>query len=145
MSSKAADHQYLGRAEKSFRDAFDRLKRNEPEVLPKGTRVSQNNVAKEASCDPSALKKSRYLSLVTEIQRWNEQITVAAEKSPRQAALAQRAHNRSLRGKIEALKAQRDIACSLLLEADAKVMYLLLENDGLKSLQPTSKITPIRG
>ena len=39
-----------------YRDAFERLKLNRPQLLPKGTPVTQNNVAKEAGSDPSALR-----------------------------------------------------------------------------------------
>jgi len=45
-----------------YRAAFERLKNNKPERLPKGTPVSQNNVAKEAGSDPSALKKRAFPS-----------------------------------------------------------------------------------
>jgi hypothetical protein len=41
-------------AELSFRQSFERLKTDEPIRLPKGTPVSQNNVAKEADVDPRA-------------------------------------------------------------------------------------------
>jgi len=55
-------------AEANFRRAFERLKAGAPKVLPLGTPVSQNNVAKEAGCDSSALRKSRFPCLVAEIQ-----------------------------------------------------------------------------
>ena len=63
MSSASKKH-----AEQHFREAFERLKKNKPEVLPAGTPVTQNNVAREAGRDPSALKKDRYPLLVLEIQ-----------------------------------------------------------------------------
>ena len=56
-----------------YRDAFERLKLNRPHLLPKGTPVTQNNVAKEAGSDPSALKKSRFPSLIAEIKAYVEQ------------------------------------------------------------------------
>ena len=59
-------------AEQRFRAAFDRLKQGSPEVLARTAAVSQNNVAKEANCDPSALRKSRFPSLVAEIQHYVE-------------------------------------------------------------------------
>ena len=59
-------------AEQRFRQAFERLKANKPKVLEVGTPVSQNNVAKEAGCDPSALRKSRFPALVREIQAYLE-------------------------------------------------------------------------
>ena len=63
---------YIGDAEKLFRDAFDRLKRDKPKVLPQGTSVTQNNVAREAGRDPSALRKDRYPRLIREVQKWIE-------------------------------------------------------------------------
>lgn len=135
----------VGRAEQTFREAFDRLKRGKSEKLPTGTLVSQNNVAKEAGRDTSALRKSRYPSLIAEIQRWIEEHGGDKPSSPRQALLAQRSRNRSLREKIEALKAQRDHALSLLGEADARILDLAMENARLQALRLRSNVTPIRG
>ena len=59
-------------AGEQYRAAFERLKSNKPERLPKGTPVSQNNVAKEAGSDPSALKKARFPLLIAEIQKYVE-------------------------------------------------------------------------
>ena len=63
----------MSKAELQFYEAFIRLKNNKPNILPKGTKVSQNNVAKEAGVDPSALRKSRYPNLISEIQEWMDQ------------------------------------------------------------------------
>lgn len=145
MSSSADSRLAVGRAEKAFREAFDRLKHSKPDRLPKGTLVSQNNVAKEAGCDSSALRKSRYPSLIAEIQRWIEDHTPDAPTSPRQTLLAQRARNRSLREKLDALKVQRDHAYSLLVEADAKILDLTVENARLLALLPATNVTPMRG
>lgn len=134
-----------GRAESAFREAFDRLKRGKPDRLQKNTPVSQNNVAKEAGCDPSALRKSRFPSLIAEIQRWITEHAPDAPKSQRQTMLAQRGRHRTLREKIEALKAERDHAFSLLVEADAKILDLTLENIRLQSHLPPSNVTPMRG
>jgi len=65
-------------------------------------------------------------------------------ESLRQKTLAQRRRNRSLREKIQTLKAQRDHAVALLVEADAKILDLAMENARLVALQPQQKITPIR-
>ena len=133
-----------GSAESAFRAAFERLKWGKPDRLPKGTSVSQNNVAKEAGCDPSALKKARYPSLISEIQRWVTEHASDVPQSPRQTMLAQRSRNRSLREKIGALKAERDHALSLLVEADAKILDLTMENIRLQSHIPPLNITPMR-
>lgn len=57
-------------AERLFRDSFERLKQNKPEILPTGSPVTQNNVAREAGRDSSALKKDRYPLLILEIQAY---------------------------------------------------------------------------
>lgn len=133
-----------GSAESAFREAFDRLKRGKTVKLQKGTPISQNNVAKEAGCDPSALRKARYPSLIAEIQRWIEEHSPDTPPSSRQTMLAQRSRNRSLREKIEALKAERDHALSLLVEADAKILDLVMDNIRLQSHIPLSNVSPMR-
>lgn len=110
-------------AEQRFRAAFERLKFNIPQVLPKGTQVSQNSVAKEAGCDPSALKKARFPLLVLEIQDWVE-AHKSKEPSGRQLAAAHRAKNRTARELIADLKVQRDKAVGLLADADMRIVEL---------------------
>ena len=61
-----------GKAENDFRMAFERLKNNTPEVLQPNSSVTQNNVAREAGRDPSALKKNRYPFLISEIQAYKK-------------------------------------------------------------------------
>lgn len=53
-----------------FTEAFERLKNNVPINLPKGTTVTQNNVAREAGRDPSALRMERYPDLLLKIQSY---------------------------------------------------------------------------
>lgn len=57
-------------AELLFRDAFNRIVNKETIRLRPGANLTQNNVAREAGRDPSALKKDRYPSLVMEIQEY---------------------------------------------------------------------------
>lgn len=144
MSSQGDTSRNIGRAEQAFREAFGRLKVGKPVHVPKGTPVSQNNVAKEAGCDPSALRKSRYPSLIAEIQRWIEEHEAKAIPSPRQALMAQRSRNRTLREKMEAMKAQRDKALTLLVEADATILNLAMETARLQSLLTGSNVTSMR-
>lgn len=59
-------------AEQRFRLAFERLKANTPKLVEFGTLVTQNNVAREAGCDPSALRKARFPALIREIQAYIE-------------------------------------------------------------------------
>ncbi len=111
-------------AEQRFRDAFERLKLGVPEVLPKGTLVSQNNVAKEAGCDPSALRKTRFPLLVMGIQEWVESRKSELQPSERQLLLKQRRKNRDTQEIIADLKKQRDITVGLLADADLRIVEL---------------------
>lgn len=145
MSSIPFDAGAPGRAEKQFREAFDRLKRGKPKLLPKGSKVSQNNVAKEAGVDPSALRRKRFPNLVSEIQKWIEANGKAtAGISPRQHVLVQRNRNRDLREQIEDLKIQRDDALGKLVDAEARIVYLVLENERLSAHLSLPKVAPIR-
>ncbi len=46
-----------GSAEDRFRAAFERLKSDTPIHIARGSALTQNNIAREAGLDPSALKK----------------------------------------------------------------------------------------
>mgnify|MGYP005725292303 FL=1 len=144
MSSKTVKHKRVSKAELKFRDSFERLKHGKPDILPKGTPLSQNNVAKEAGVDPSALRRARFPELVADIQEWIEahkgEKTV---KSPRQMMLAQRSRNRDIKEKCKALEEQRDKALSQLLDAQASILELTLENQRLRAQSPSSKVTSI--
>jgi hypothetical protein len=111
-------------AEDNFREAFERLKAGTPRTLPLGTPVSQNNVAKEAGCDPSALRKARFPSLVAEIQNYLASHTIEHPPSERQKLLNQRKKSRKARDIINDLKVQRDAVASLLVEANAQIGIL---------------------
>ena len=125
----------IGTAEQAFRDAYDRLKHGKPMHLKKGAKVTQNNVAKEAQRDPTALKKARYPRLIREIQQWVEQHAGEAVPKSSPAALIEgtRKRNRALKVDIEALKAQRDLAFSRLIAAEAELLELAQENERLKA------------
>lgn len=114
-------------AEQRFREAFERLKAGKPERLPEGTLVSQNNVAKEADCDPSALRKTRFPSLIAEIQQYVESHKGEAPESKRQRILKQRRRNRETRETIFDLKQQRDVAVGLLTDANLLIVELTEE------------------
>lgn len=135
----------VGRAEAAFRAAFERLKINKPNLVAKGTSVTQNNVAREAGLDPSALKKARFPHLVAEIQDWVENCAKNTTVSPRQTLIAQRTRSRELRVRLEAMKSQRDHALGLLVEADARILELTIENTRLKATLPPTNVTLIRG
>lgn len=144
MSSKTIELKKLSKAELKFREAFERLKLNRPKVLPKGTPLSQNNVAKEAGVDPSALRRSRYPDLVKEVQLYIEgNRETQVHSSSRQLILAQRSSNRSLRDRIETITDQRDSTLSMLLEAELKIIQLSSENESLKKRLPPVNATYI--
>ncbi|MGZ4954155.1 MAG: hypothetical protein ACXV8Q_03500 [Methylobacter sp.] len=130
-------------AETAFREAFERLKHGKPEVLPNGARVSQNNVAKEAGVDPSALRKSRFPSLIAEIQLYLSEHKEDAAPSPRQRMLAHRSCNRNLRKRIDEIAIQRDHLASLLNEANAKIIFQAQKIAELEAKLPSPNITPI--
>lgn len=141
MLSKSTEPRKVSKAELKFREAFERLKAGKPDILPKGTPLSQNNVAKEAGVDPSALRRTRFPELVSEIQDWVEaHKDNQAHKSPRQMMLAQRSRNRSLKEKNNAFEEQRDIAMGKLLDAQARIVELTLENQRLKAQLPVSNV-----
>lgn len=144
MSSIPLEPSQMRRAEKQFREAFDRLRRGKPNLVPKGTKVTQNNVAREAGLVPSALRRSRFPVLVAEIQQWiDANPNAAGAVSPRQMALARRSHNRGLRIQLGALRVQRDDALSKLVEAEAAILDLVVENERLRAQLPETAPTPL--
>ena len=123
-----------------YRDAFERLNLNKPQLLPKGTPVTQNNVAKEAGSDPSALKKSRFPSLIAEIKTYVEQHAEERPPSLNQVNHLARQKSRALRDRIEQVARQRDQLASLLSEADAKIIELYDRIAELERQLPASNI-----
>lgn len=117
-------------AEQRFRDAFARLKANHPLVLARGTLVSQNNVAKEAGCDPSALRKSRFPSLIREIQAYVELHQSIPPRKQQDKALRQAA-KADFNQRLREVTFQRDHAQSQLLSAHARVVELLAQVEQL--------------
>lgn len=119
-------------AEVRYRAAFERLKLGKPQLLPKGSPVSQNNVAKEAGTDTSALRLSRYPVLIGEIQTYV--LEAGTEQAARQALRAKRLRRRDdLKAQGSKFKAQRDHAQSQLLSAHRFVLELLQEKAELQA------------
>lgn len=118
-------------AEQRFRLAFERLKSNNPNLLDRCTPVSQNNVAREAGCDPSALRKSRFPALVREIQGYLE-LHKDASESKRQQNLRKTKTKRSIEERLADTKRQRDAAQSILASAERRIIEL---HEQVKSLQ----------
>lgn len=130
-------------AGEQYRAAFERLKANLPERIAKGSLVSQNNVAKEAGSDPSALKKSRFPLLIAEIQKYVEQQAIRTQPSARQVDLRAREKGRDLRNRIRILVKQRDHLANLLSEADAKILELYDRISYLELQLPASNIVAL--
>lgn len=117
-------------AEDRFRQAFERLKAGEPKLLKLGTPVTQNNVAREAGCDPSALKKARFPGLVRQIQAHiklhHDDSSVTSKKTKSRAA------NRSMQERLDDAMRQRDQAQSILASANMRIIEL---SEEVQSLQ----------
>lgn|SRR5699024_677626 len=127
----------ISKAEIKFMEAFERLKINKPEIVPKGTPVSQNNVAKEAGVDPSALRSSRYPVITKSIKTWiAENSNKSHQKSQRQKNIIQRSRNKDLKEQIRDLKEQRDNALSKILDAQRQIVELTRENKSLRLRLP---------
>lgn len=130
-------------AEERFREAFVRLKDGRPRTLSAGALVTQNNVAKEAGCDPSALRKSRYPELINEIQAYVDAHKDEQPPSNRQEVLKKRRKNRSIREAKIASDRQRDQLASQLLCANAQIVELTRKladaNAKLETLMPSAQ------
>ncbi|WP_321927907.1 hypothetical protein [Paraburkholderia guartelaensis] len=110
-------------AEQRFRQAFERLKAGQPQVLPSGTIVSQNNVAKEAGTDPSALRLTRYPALIRDIQAWvkanNKELEVKKLRKRRQLQARE-----DMKTRLKTVEKQRDEAQSKLVSAHRLILEL---------------------
>lgn len=107
-----------------LQQAFERLKANQPKVLPAGTPVTQNNVAREAGyVDPSALRKSRFPVLVRQIKAYVE-TQEANDSSTKLNEARTRARRRSQRDELADAILQRDQAQSLLGSANRRIVEL---------------------
>jgi hypothetical protein len=116
------------KAEGRFREAFARLQAGKTETLPIGAPVTQNNVAREAGLDPSALRRSRYPELVEEIQACVKQRESDVEtKSIRQRTNEQRGRKYSLAETLKNRTNERDEALSKLLDAQRYILELLTQ------------------
>lgn len=118
----------MSKAEALFREAFERLKTNTPINTPIGTKVSQNNVAKEAGKHPTALKKDRFPILVLEIQDYLRQKESDDELDAKKLELRKQ---RTMKEKLADCKRQRDKLSSIC-DAQAQIIEdLLSEIDNL--------------
>lgn len=127
-------------AEQKFRQSFQRLKDGRAIILSSDAAVTQNNVAREAGLDPTALKKARFPDLVMEIQAWVSEAQAALPKAQTKKKQQSRNVRRSSKQLIIDLKAQRDIVSSLLGDIDIELIRLNLEVNRLQTLLRTNGI-----
>lgn len=118
-------------AEIRFRQAFERLKSGQPTLLAKGTLVTQNNVAREAGCDPTALRKARFPALIREIQAYLE-LHKPDEHLTLQKAARRKAAKRSSKERLDDAIRQRDKAQSTLTSANYRIVELSNEVQALQ-------------
>jgi len=132
-------------AEELFIEAFERLKVNKPTVLPSGTPVTQNNVAREAGRNTSALRKERYPRLVLEIQAW-----VRSQQEQHDATKRSTDNRtRTLKMKLRDHRKQVEKLSSIVAAQDNYIIELLEEIDKLKAgkvvtIDDNSSTRPIR-
>lgn len=117
----------MSKAGAEFSQAFERLKSGAPVNVPEGTPVSQNNVAREAGRDPSALKKSRHPQLIQDIQNFLANKSLGRETSTAvehdNLPISSMQYQKALT-QIEDLRSERDILLSKLLVAHERIIIL---------------------
>jgi hypothetical protein len=132
-------------AEQRFRQAFERLKAGKPNILVPGAPVTQNNVAREAGCDPSGLRKQRFPALIREIQAFVE-LERKGAPSKRQVQLGQRKVRQDLKLRLAEVATQRDQAQSQLVSAHRRIVELTDEVKSIKiqldGLRPPPVVFP---
>ncbi len=151
MSPKQPDR-VVSRAERHFREAFDRLKAGRPQNIPKGKKLSLASVAREAGLVRSALKRSRFPELYGEIEQWVEAHKDDPDQgTPYKRSLVARTANRDLRKRNEEMRHQRDHAVAQAVVLAERVLELTIENQrleahlGLDNVKPFVKSGPRRG
>lgn len=129
-------------AEAHFRAALDRLVSSTPLRLPQGSRVTQNNVAREAGRDPTALRKSRYPVLVSEIQGIVAASRMESNGDEQIPANARIATNERWKLRLDEVTLQRDRLASMLSAAEAEILRLanIAPNTGAASGAPDSVV-----
>lgn len=116
-------------AEQVFREAFARLKQNKPIALPVDSPVTQNNIAREAGRDPSALKRDRYPLLILEIQAYIQSQGEMLKKKQRTTDNRSRTEKQQLAD----CRRQRDKMASIVAAQNSYIEELLNEIERLKA------------
>ena len=115
-------------AEAIYRAAFERLKSGNPINVKGEYTISQNNVAREALRDPSALKKKRFPILVAEIQ-----VYTAKKNTPNNKKKKTSNRTRTTKERLKDCTKQRDKMCSIISSQNEYIDNLLNEINELKS------------
>lgn len=118
MSTKAGE-EYLA--------AFRRL-------VARGTRVSQNAVAKEAGRDPSAFKLSSYPEEIAIVKAYIKANYQATSSSITHRLKASREETKKAKNSNDSIVQQRDTALIMLSQAHVTILDLKNENTKLKKL-----------
>ncbi|MBC3421864.1 MULTISPECIES: hypothetical protein [Pseudomonas] len=122
-------------AEDEYRKAFKRLVEGKALRIDKKSATTLANIAREAGRDPSALKRSRYPTFVSEVEFHNENVGSTLERRDRSlsAQLASaRAENKSLRARCLGLSAERDAAQSKVLNLQQVLVEKSFQLEGLE-------------
>ena len=133
-------------AEENYQAAFERLRDGKPRVLPKGTPVSQNNVAKEAGNDPSALKSARFPTVIANIKAWLE-IHKSHEELKQKRTRQQREARLDLKAQVSVLKRQRDRLQSQRVRGHEYILELMEQMEALQTVADDrlQRPSPLRG
>lgn len=115
-----------------YLEAFRRLVLKTPLNVEVGTLVSQNNVAKEAGKDPSALKLSRFPSVIKKIQTYLELTNELDSKKRIRNAKVKKGKLTAI-AKIATLEAQAIETQSKLLSVERRLIEVLQENAELQA------------
>lgn len=134
----------VSRAERQFREAFDRLKAGRPQNIPKGKKLSLASVAQEAGLVRSALKRSRFPELYSEIEQWVEAHKDDPDQgTPYKRSLVARAANRDLRKRNEEMRKQRDHAVAQVVILAERVLELTIENQRYRAQLELDNVKPL--
>ena len=111
-------------------NALERLKKNKPEIVKKGSKITKASVAREAGRDPAAIKSSR-LEFIDLIEAINK--AQAERKNP----------IKDLKEKHDKIKSERDKFKLLYEESLTRELMFVRELDELKREKP-SKISVLK-
>ena len=122
-----------GFAASRFEQAFERILSGKTKVLPRGARLTQANVAREAGVDPSAFRKGRYPELIAKIQK-HTRADSGANDDRESTRIAK------LNAETRILKARADLETSKLISLYAEYMAVKAELESIKAGLESGKL-----